>query len=115
MRLWEAEHPYYGPEGSQIYGFESWAEFLEEFDELDLDLNLVVRWDWTDRDYWSDDESGGDLLLVYFLLPRKSQLFSCEVAVSSDDEPAIREWLAVRWRYLVELWEPLSAEGADDG
>lgn len=109
--LWEANHPYYCSEGNYFAAdqhdtYSSWGDFLEEWDGSDLDQNLLFRWDWREGEDWNVPE-GEARLFLFFMLQRKARNLSCEVAVSREDEPAIREWLSVRWKLLRLMWEPL--------
>jgi hypothetical protein len=49
--LWEVDHPYYCTEGNYYSNgchstYDSWADFVEEANGWDLDMNLLFRWDW---------------------------------------------------------------------
>ena len=111
LRLWEVKHPYYAEEGNYAmkdchveYG--SWADFVEEEGDSDLDYNLVYRWDWRLPD--ADDEEPCEVLKIYFMGQRKALCRSVEVAVTKADEEAVRAYLLPRWEKLRELWAPLS-------
>jgi hypothetical protein len=87
-------HPY---EGAVKY--DSWELFLGDKTLLDLDLNLLFRWDWV--------ESTGTLFL-FFIQQRKGLFRAVEVQVVPEDEPSVREWLTPRWKRMVEIWSPIS-------
>lgn len=114
-RLWEIDHPYYCAEGNyfktgQHLTYSSWTEFHEEWGNLDDDLNAVFRWDWKrpdPADYDEDEELPPETLNVYWVLQRKAILRSTECPVTEADEPAIREWLTRKARYVTAIWEPL--------
>jgi hypothetical protein len=126
-RLWEAEHPYYGPEASGSYTveYDSWLEFADEWGRNDQDLNLVFRWDWVDGT-GDDEEDPADLpcgeegpngipigsaeLTLFAVMPRKSTLVNVVIKLTRADEPLARVWLLDRWRHLMRLWHPLAPD-----
>jgi hypothetical protein len=83
---------------------------------MDMDLNLLYRWDWTDGTGDDDknvDANGiavGDARLdLFFMCQRKARPYSVTIeSVSRDDEPEIRAWLWTRWCHLMRLWSPVS-------
>jgi hypothetical protein len=131
MNLWDVDHPYYCSDqnfyvGSreQTWGssmsYDSWAEFLEEMGEADLDLNLIFRWDWEkytpasyEEDYGEPPEEGQSLstLKLYYMYQRKGAFKPIEIRhMKDEDEPAVREFLKRRWDHLRVLWAPISEE-----
>lgn len=110
--LWESDHPYYAQEGNYYSNgehaeYESWSDFMDEMGDADLDMNLVYRWDWREGDDWGIPP-GESRLMIFWIGQRKARAFSSEVAVTRDDEPAIRAWLRPRLARLMELWSPLT-------
>ena len=127
--LWEINHPYYCTEGSywipgnrwhevhQEHG--SWEDFLSDWGDSDLDMNLLFRWDWdrSDPDDYTYEleenpefEVPADTLKLFYFMQRKARNMSIEVAVTEADEPAVREWLTIRAEHMRTLWEPLLGE-----
>lgn len=119
--LWEVDHPYYAAEGN-FYArdchsrYESWAEFTETtFYSGDRDMNLLYRWDWLswqrhpDPDLRSDSP---DVLMLFFILQRKAIACSTSIAITDEDEPAVREWLAECAKTVTAIWEPITLGGA---
>ncbi|MFI8448211.1 hypothetical protein [Streptomyces erythrochromogenes] len=114
--LWDVDHPYYCAEGNyfkpgQHTPFESWADFTDTtFHSGDRDLNLLIRWDWK---AWSrepdqdPDEPAKDELLLFFVLQRKAWLCSVGIAITDEDEPAVRAWLTECAQTMRATWEPL--------
>ena len=114
--LWEAKHPYYWNEGNfysndRHHEYDSWESFLEEWGDADEDYNLLCRWDW--RPAVDDDgeviqpvETG--TLQLGYVLQRKAIICSCAVAVTADDEPAVREWLSKKHEHMKALWSGLN-------
>ena len=119
IHLWETDHPYYGPEGiagSQVNShhlWPSWEAFYEEFGNNDVDMNLVWRWDWGHHEYESNDNplfgKPEDTLNIYMVQPRKSRFAHHQIAVVTEDEPAIYAYLAKHWETVQKLWAPFTA------
>lgn len=118
LHLWEVDHPYYCNEGNYyapgtdqpFHVYESWADFFDEEGDSDLDMNLLFRWDWQKAD--PEGESWGnekERLMLYWIGQRKGLYRWTEIHVTEADEPAVREWLTGRMKYLQRLWEPLAA------
>lgn len=115
QRLWEVDHPYYATEGNYFSNgyhaeYASWAEFIEEQGDLDLDMNLVYRWDWQvpdPDDYEPDEKMPPETLDLFYVGQRKALHRSVSVEIRREDEPAVREWLTVRAEHMRRVWEPL--------
>lgn len=116
--LWEADHPYYCNEGNFYSNepgatYKSWADFLAEEGDSDLDMNLVFRFDWRESEDWGAGVFTGDvnyrngLLLLFIMGQRKGLYRYARVEVCRADEPSIIEYLKPRWNLMKRLWEPL--------
>lgn len=91
--------------------FENFEEFLEEFADADVDMNLVFRWDV--REY---NESGredeelfkdGYYMEIFMMLQRKGiykPIFIKEV--SDKDASNIKKYLKKHHEKLMSLWKP---------
>lgn len=121
--LFEADHPYYCNEGNYYAPgndqptarYRTWAEFIEEEGESDMDYNLLFRWDWRESEDWGhgspfngDPNYRNGVLLLYWMGQRKGLYRWTEIEVCRADEPAIRAFLQIRFDYLVSLWGPLT-------
>lgn len=110
--LWEIDHPYYFDHDGDNPPFESWADFLDEFGDADMDYNLVFRWDWREGSGWDAGEYNGDdyyrhaVFIVGFVAQRKGFCWSRSIKVCRADEPAIKAWLGPRFAYLLSMWAP---------
>ena len=118
-KLWEIEHSYYASESNYFsndyttrYG--DWAEFVDSEGRNDADLNCLFRWDWQrsdPSDYEDDPEDAPpDCVQLTFILQRKGIYRVVFVGVTEADEPAVREYLAGKARYIARLWEPFLDE-----
>lgn len=113
--LWEEDHAYYCDRNGEGETYDSLDDFLYEWEDADMDYNMLFRWDWNEYDsstYEEDereeDHSTKDTLLVYWVQQRKGRLYYCEVKVSKDEEDQVREFLKPRWEYMKAMWEPLA-------
>lgn len=124
--LWEAPHPYYMTEGNYFQAgchttYKTWAEFVNEFGESDLDYNWFVRWDWLEgEDHGAGTYNGDDYyrharFMLQMIGQRKAKLLSFEVEVCRADEPAILAFLGPRWEYMLSMWAPLSRRALQTG
>jgi hypothetical protein len=125
--LWEVDHSYYcnlsnyyatsRDKGCREYG--SFADFLAEEGDADMDYNLVFRWDWKEGDpddnygemplpYTGDDNYRNGKLYLFIMQQRKGLYEWIEVEVCRADEPAVIAYLASRWEHMKKLWEPLA-------
>ncbi len=114
MHLWESEHDYYCNEGNYYKNdvgleFQSWADFLAELGDMDLDMNLVFRWDWKKPDPGA--ERTQDRLVVFVIGQRKGKYWWASIeSIRPEDEDAVRAWLKIRFDHLMRLWAPLGGE-----
>ena len=118
--LWEVNHPYYCNEGNyfatrdvETY-YRSFADFLEEWGDADLDYNLLFRWDWVETDPETEESNfNGDInyrngkLKLFWMGQRKGLYQYSIVEVCRADEADVIEFLKPRHEYLKSLWEPL--------
>lgn len=123
VKLWEVNHAYYCNEGNYyapgndqpVASYKTWASFLSEEGDSDMDYNLLFRWDWKEEGEDGYPNFNGDVyyrngkLLLFWMGQRKGLYRWSEVSVCRADEPAIRAWLEPRFAHLLSLWHPLSA------
>ena len=116
MHIWEIDHPYYCNEGN-YYARESvcseykrWQDFLEEYKDADLDLNLIFRFDWVEEEdsYTGDDNYRNGKLKIFWMGQRKGLYRYSIVEVCRADELSVIQFLKPRWEHLRLLWEPIS-------
>lgn len=113
--LWEIDHPYYMSDGMWNAGdchfeWDSWADFIAEYGDADIDYNRVHRWDWRHGDGWELPEGVTDVLCVYIIHQRKAMLVSHEIIVTRDQEPQIIAYLEPHWEQEREIWEPFATK-----
>jgi hypothetical protein len=125
--LWEVGHAYYCNEGNyyaresvETY-YQSFADFLEEEGDSDMDYNLLFRWDWIEEDGDGKPNFNGDAnyrngkLKLFWMGQRKGLYRYSIVEVCRADEDAVRAFLAPRWEYLRALWEPFDTAHEGEG
>ncbi len=117
--LWEIDHPYYGTTGNYYSNechaeFKSWAAFIAEHGDADLDMNLIYRFDWKEGEDHGLQEFNGDLYYrngeveLFYMGQRKALARSVTVSVCRADEPEVIKFLKPRWEHVRKLWEGLS-------
>jgi len=94
-----AEGCYFAPDGRAHTYWGSWAGFIEEFGDCDIDMNLVWRWDW-DKPECGEPET----LRLFMMHQRKAFPVSHEIRIEPEDEPAVRAYLERHWATLCEMW-----------
>lgn len=111
--LWEVKHPYYCSE-SNFYSREpytrwgTWPEFRAAYEDADMDMNMVFRFDWHENEAHADVYYRNGNLQMFFMSQRKG-IFAChEISVCRADEASVIEFLRPRWEYMKALWQPLS-------
>lgn len=118
-QLWDADHPYYMSEGNYYAldchtEWESLDRFLDEYRDADVDMNLVIRWDWREGADWGlADYNGSDTdrfarLMIFIVGQRKARLHSHEIKVCRNDEPAARTYLKKHAARIAENWVPFN-------
>ncbi len=121
--LWEVNHSYYCNESNYFQNgccekYKSFADFIEVYGDVDLDYNLLFRWDWRKQqeqveEYNDEDEEEevrGDVLSLFWMQQRKGKYTSCMIQVTEADEPAIRAFLQRAFNHLAALWLPILFE-----
>ena len=121
--LWEVYHSYYCNEGNyHMRGcgreFKRWQDFHAEMSSSDMDLNLLFRWDWYEKDdngnftFTGNENYRNGKLKLFWMEQRKGLYHYQIVDVCRADEPLVREFLQSRWLHLQSLWLPFEAASA---
>jgi len=108
QKLWETKHPYHCSESGD--DFQSWQDFIDEWDDADADMNLLFRFDFLDNEDYQEEWQlfeGERLIRLNYIHQRKGYVSTQTVRVRERDESAIRLWLQQRFEYLKTLWTPL--------
>jgi len=110
-------HSYYCSDNNYLSNtvgskYETGEEFLKDWGDMDIDYNLLFRWDVKVREevYKEDDdfEMGTYWMELFFMLQRKGHFVPVYIEnVYNDDVKSILEFLTPRMNYMKNLWEPL--------
>lgn len=79
------EHPYYCSESNYHCGtvnqeYETMEDFLDDFEDTDLDYNHVFRWDVSE-----DEDTGKIYAQVFLILQRKGIFMPCLIENFEED------------------------------
>lgn len=108
--LWQEDHSYYCDRNGNGETYDSLDDFLCEWQDSDMDYNMLFRWDWKEYDPYEYPENPEkkDTLFVFWIQQRKGRFYYCEVKVAKDEEGQVKEFLKPRWEYMKAMWEPLA-------
>ena len=109
------DHPYYSSDSNWYSNeagetWESMTDFLDEYEDADVDMNLVFRWDIHEN---TDDESDkplGTYSAEIFIIHQRKGIYSPQriESVKEDEIPRLKEYLAKHWAQMRKMWEPIS-------
>ena len=112
------KHPYYASD-SNFYSneasreFDTMTEFLEEFKEADVDMNLVYRWDVyvQEEDDKEQDPGLGKYYAQVTIIHQRKGIYSPYQIKNINEEEVKQfiEYLKPHWDKLKEIWLPLSS------
>jgi len=103
------EHSYYCEECNYYKNdttekYDTWQDFLEEYGDADLDMNMIFRWD-----IILDEDTNKYIMKLFFMQQRRGKYYCCIINdVTNEDENSIRTFLSKYWEYMKELWKPIS-------
>jgi len=112
------EHPYhcstnnyYSNNATKTY--ENFSDFLEDFGDADIDLNLIFRFDIHEVE--PDDEEGrkeGTYYAWIFIIHQRKGIFGPTIinSFTEEDEIIAIPLLLAHWEVLKKMWEPISTE-----
>lgn len=92
---------------------DTWASFMQEYEDCDIDYNLIFRWDILERNEENEHDCEGVALGEYymelfFIGQRKGLFWSVTVnRVTDADVPSIVSFLKRYTEYFKTLWQPL--------
>lgn len=112
--LANAEHPYYC-HGSNYYSndpaqsFSTMTEFLDCFEDSDVDMNLCFRWDVRAITNNHDQPTGEYSAEVFLMLQRKGIFKPCFIRKISEGEvDRFVAYLKMHHETLREMWAPIA-------
>lgn len=105
------DHPYYCSESNYYSNdagarWETMTEFLDEYEDADIDMNLVFRWDVKPR---GEENTAGRYCAEVFIMNQRKGIFSPHCIAHINEEEAVRfkKYLEKHWATLRAVWEPL--------
>lgn len=110
------DHPYYCSDSNYYssdgaISFPTMTEFLDDFEGLDVDLNLCFRWDF--REKLDDDDIGtGNYEADVFLMLQRKGIFR-PISIDSVNEDEALRFKSYALRHMERLkmiWSPLWSE-----
>jgi hypothetical protein len=89
--------------------YETMTEFLDDFEDSDIDMNLMFRWDIKNR---SEDEEGKEAgryyAEVFQIMQRKGIFKPIYIAhVNEAEIERFQKYALAHWAVLKSIWEPI--------
>lgn len=113
-KLAMAKHPYYCSSTNYNAGggggmkFDTMEDFLDEFEDAEIDYNMVFRWDVKKQIDDEDNELDGYCAEVFIMLQRKGIFLPCMITnIREDDVPRFKTYLGKHFEQIKELWRPI--------
>lgn len=103
-----ADCNYYSNEAGATY--DTMKEFLDEFEDADVDYNLVFRWDVKPNLSEEDYETPlGTYYAEVFIMQQRKGIFAPFYirSITEDDVPRFVEYLKPHKERLEQIWMPL--------
>jgi len=102
---------YYSNDATLTYA--TLADFLDEFEEFPVDLNLCFRWDIRPKD--EDQPEMGYRAEVFLMLQRKGLFRPCLIeTVFERDLPRFGKYLEAHWAKIQAIWKPFTHDTKSD-
>lgn len=109
--LVSADHPYYSSDNNYYSNeagstWETMTDFLAEFENADIDMNLVFRWDIHER----DEDNPGRRYAEVFIIHQRNGIYAPQYIKHINEEEAVRfrKYLDKHWETMKKIWSPLS-------
>lgn len=107
------ETNFYSDEAGNTW--ETMTEFLDIFENADVNMNLCFRWDIKNR---SDDEEGaraGRYCAEVFLIGQRKGIFMPHTInhINEAEMPRFKRYLEKHWLTMLQIWTPISGDNAN--
>jgi len=116
LKLKDYDHPYYASESNYYCNdasttWETASEFLDEFEDADVDMNQVFRFDLTAR-----DEGKHRWMAQVIIIGQRKGLYMSQNIKHIDDTEVERleAYLAKHWVNMQKLWSPFVQQTTRD-
>ena len=105
------KHNYHCSSESDEVNYYSFDNFLNEYKNVDIDMNLLFRFDLhcADDDYVSlHNLDTKHYLSLFFVLQRKGKILPVTIFnIKEEDTSKIHDYLLPLKEHLIKLWKPL--------
>jgi len=103
-----SECNYYSNRPAQKYG--NMTEFMDEYEDTDIDMNLCFRWDIREKRDSETDEPTGSYCAEVFIMQQRKGIFKPIMIENVNEEEAIRfkKYAKKHWEKLKQIWKPIS-------
>lgn len=116
MTQMSAKHPYRAEEVNYYTNdwpmkWETANDFLDEFEDADMDYNFVYRWDITPYfDAALDEEIPGRYSAQITMILQRKGIYAPNVIeeIAEEELPRLIAYLHKHWEYMIEMWAPIS-------
>lgn len=120
------DHPYYASDTNYYSNDAAWvipsgshetmSDFLDEFENSDVDMNLVYRWDVKERCDEDTDEPLGHYYAEIFIIGQRKGLYLPQYVAQFDERDADRfvSYLKKHWLTIQALWLPITQDKGSD-
>jgi len=105
------KHPYYSSDCNYYSNeagdaWETATAFLDEFEDTDIDMNQVFRWDVQKV----DENLPGKYKAWVFVIHQRKGIYSPHYiqSITEDEEKRLRKYLERHWENLKLMWQPIS-------
>lgn len=110
------KHPYYCSDSNYysnepFQNYETMTDFLENFEDADIDMNLCFRWDIKQKLDDDENPTGEYCAEVFLLLQRKGIFKPCIIdSVSDGEAERFKDYAKMHWETIKAIWNPISGE-----
>ena len=118
LKTLSVDHSYYCNEINYLVApnatqppWETMTDFLNEYEENDIDYNLIFRWDVKENHSEEDTPMGTFYAEVFVLQQRKGHFVPNRINSITEDE--VERFVALvekHWDYLKKIWAPVSTK-----
>ena len=108
------DHPYYCSDSNYYSNepsqdFETMTDFLSKYQDADIEMNLIFRWDIKKRDDELSEKTGRYYAQVYIIAQRKGIFTPCYIKHINQEEADLFVSLAMKhWDKLEAMWRPIN-------
>lgn len=111
------DHPYYCSDSNWFSNeptvrHETMTEFLDDYENADIDMNLIFRWDIKNRSESEEGKKAGRYYAEVFIMHQRKGIFAPHL-IANINEPEAERFKKIaleHWETLKQMWEPLSSQ-----